>query len=78
MSCFYFNIYNDEVTLDEEGAELEDAAAAYQYAIKAARALAAHSALEGRLTASHYVEVVDEDRKRVATIRFDEAVEIRP
>lgn len=77
MSCFYFNIYNDDVTIDEEGAELKDAAAAYQYAVKSARALAAHSALEGRLTGSHYVEVMDEDRMRVATIRFDEAVEIR-
>jgi len=77
MPHYYFNIYNDDVTLDEEGADLADDQAARAYAVKAARSLAADTASKGHLTLDHRIEIVDADRKAVAAVRFGEAVEIR-
>ena len=78
MPLYYFNVRNDDITEDYEGAELPDADAARAHGIKAARSLAAHSVLKGWLTLSHHVEVLDADRNKVADISFEEAVEIRP
>ena len=76
MPLYYFNIYNDDVTLDEEGAELADEHAARAYAVKAVRALAAETALLGHLVGHHRVEYVDASQKPVGEVRFDEAVKI--
>ena len=77
MPLYYFNVYNDDTTLDYEGAELADEQAAQAYAITAARSLAADTVLRGHLTGSHRVEYVDADHKPLGVVRFDEAVEIR-
>ena len=78
MPRFYFNIYNDDVTMDEEGAELADEHAARAHAVKGARSLAAETVRHGHLTKSHRIEIVDEDQASVGVVRFDEAVEVRP
>ena len=78
MPLYYFNVYNDDVTLDDEGAELADAHAARAHAVKAARALASETVLHGHLTGSHRIDFVDRDQALVGTVRFDEAVEMRP
>ena len=78
MPHYYFNVYNDDVTLDPEGAELADEHAAQAYAVKEVRHLAAETVLHGHLTAHHRVEVVDENQKLLHTVRFDEGVQIRP
>jgi hypothetical protein len=77
VPLYYFNIYNDDVTLDDEGAELPDAEAAAAHGIREVRALAADTASRGHLTRSHRVEIVDHDRVLIDTIRFDDAVDIR-
>ena len=77
MPLYYFNLYNDEVTMDEEGVELADAAAARDHALIEARAMAADSVLHGHLTTSHRIDYTDEERRAVGSVRFDEAVEIR-
>lgn len=77
MPLYYFNIYNDDVTLDDEGADLADDQAARAHAIKAARSLAADTASKGHLTLDDRIEVEDADHKLVETVRFGEAVEIR-
>ena len=77
MPHYYFNIYNDDVTLDEEGADLADDHAAHAYGIKAARVLAADTASQGHLTVDHRIEIEDADHNPVATVTFGEAVEIR-
>lgn len=74
MPLYYFNIYNDDVTLDEEGAELADDHAARAYAVKAVRSLAAETTLHGHFVGYHRVEYVDADQKPVGQVRFDEAV----
>lgn len=78
MPLYYFNVYNDDTTLDEEGADLTDEHAARAYAVKAARSLAAETALHGHLIGHHRVEFVDKDQNPLGEVRFDEAVEIRP
>ena len=78
MPLYYFNIYNDDVTLDHEGAELADIHAAIAYAVKAARALAADTVSHGHLSAHHRIEIVDGDQTLLDIVRFDEAVDLRP
>ncbi len=78
MPLYYFQVFNDDITLDDEGAELADVEAAQAHAVKAARALAAETVLHGHLTGSHRIDIVDADRNPVGSVRFDEAVEIKP
>lgn len=78
MPMYYFNVYNDDTTLDEEGAELADEHAARAYAVKAVRSLAADTVRQGHLVGHHRVEFVDKDQNPVGEVRFDEAVEITP
>jgi hypothetical protein len=77
MPLYYFNVYNDDVTMDEEGAELADAHAARAYAVKEARVLAAETVQQGHLVGHHRIEIVDAEQNPVDEVRFDEAVEIR-
>jgi hypothetical protein len=78
MPVYYFNVYNDDTTMDDEGAELADEHAARAYAVKAARSLAADTVRQGHLVGHHRVEFVDSDQNPVGEVRFDEAVDIRP
>ena len=78
MPRYYFNIHNDDVTLDDEGAELADEHAARAHAVKAARGLAGETVRHGHFTHHHYIEIQDERHTTISSIRFDEAVEVRP
>ena len=77
MPLYYFNVYNDDITIDPEGAELADPHAARAYAVKAARGLAAETVLHGHLTGSHRIEIVDAHQKPVDTVHFGDAVDMR-
>jgi hypothetical protein len=77
MPLYYFDVYNDDVTLDDEGAELVDHEAAMARGVKEARMLAADTVSKGHLTRHHRIEVRNKQREGVGSIRFDEAVEIR-
>jgi hypothetical protein len=77
MPLYFFNIFNDDVTLDDEGAELIDASAARAHAIKAARSLAADTVSKGHIVGHHRIEVEDADHQLVDTVRFDDAVDMR-
>jgi len=63
--------------MDDEGVELVDNDAARAHGVKEARTMAADSVSKGHLTTSHRIEIVDESRNAVGTVRFDEAVDIR-
>lgn len=78
MSRFFFNIFNDQITIDEEGVELPDAEAAHQFAVTSVRQLVAERALEGSLHRHHRVEVQDAGRNVLFEVRFDEAVKMLP
>jgi len=60
MARFYFHLYNDIVSKDEEGRELPNVEAARHDAQEDARDMAAESVRDGQLNLSHYVEVADE------------------
>jgi hypothetical protein len=77
VPLFFFDVYNDDVTLDDEGVELLDGEAAMARAIKETRILAAETVRQGHLTCHHRLEVRDEQRRNIGSVRFDEAVEIR-
>lgn len=78
MPLYYFNIYNDDMTFDEEGAELADEHAARAHAVTAVRDLAADTVRHGHLVGHHRVEYVDKDQNPLGEVRFDEAVDIKP
>ena len=76
MPRYFFDIYNDEDTIDTEGLELADEAAAMARSVIEARELAAESVRQGHLVGSHRIEVRDADRQCIGAVRFDEAVTI--
>ncbi len=77
MPRYFFNVYNDDTTIDDEGMELSDPAAAKVCAIQEARVLAADTVLQGHLVGHHRIEILDEARAVIGSVRFDEAVEMR-
>ena len=76
MPRYYFDIYNDADTIDSEGLDLANDAAALARAMAEARELAAESVRQGHLVGSHRVEVRDANRSGIGAVRFDEAVAI--
>ena len=76
MPLYYFNIYNDDTTLDEEGFVLADEHAARAFAVKEVRELASETARHGHLVGHHRIEYVDADQNVLGEVRFDEAVKI--
>ena len=77
MPRYFFHLYDgDDVTEDLEGAELPDAEAARTEAARNARAIISQDALAGAVNMATRIEVEEEGRGRVATVRFAEAVRI--
>ncbi|TFI56497.1 hypothetical protein E2493_19920 [Sphingomonas parva] len=73
MARFYFHIFNDETTIDEEGQELPDLAAAREAAVEAARELVCESVKKGHLNLDHRIEITGEGNARLMTVTFREA-----
>lgn len=78
MARFFFHLYDDEVTLDPEGREFPNAAAAKEKAIRYAREIASEEVLHGHLGLNHRIEVTDANDAPVVTITFKDAVQIHP
>ena len=79
MARYYFNVYNDEITLDDEGAEFDNAEAALRRAADEARNFAAESVKSlGHLVLHHRVEVEDEGRNKIGVVYFRDVVAILP
>jgi len=76
MPRFYFHLFNDLEVFDDEGRELEDAAAAHRSAERDAREMAAESVRHGHLDLAHYVEVRGETGEVLFCVSFGEVVEI--
>lgn len=77
MRRYYFHLYNDETSVDEEGTELPNEAVALQKAADQARSMAAQSVLHGHLVLHHRIEVVDDKGAKVGTVHFGNVVEIQ-
>jgi hypothetical protein len=76
MPRFYFHLYNDEITLDEEGRDLPDAQAAREAAEEDARYMASESVRGGKLNLANYVEVTGTDGQPALRVAFGDVVEI--
>ena len=76
MPRFFFHIFNDEVTLDEEGLLLPSAAAAAREALRSARSLAASDVAAGRLNLTHRIDVLDETHAVIASVSFSDAIDL--
>ncbi|WP_408893678.1 DUF6894 family protein [Roseococcus sp. SYP-B2431] len=78
MTRFYFHVYDDEITMDSEGESFSSASLARSHAIEAIRCMAAANVSAGHLTGSHRIEISEAGVEGVQTVRFDEAITIRP
>ena len=76
MQRFFFHIYDDVASLDEEGEVLPDFAAARKEAIRGARSIAAEQVLKGRLNRSHWVDIADETGDVLGTVTFGDAIAV--
>lgn len=75
MPRFYFNLFNDATTIDEEGVELPDLAAAMAQARTGAAQLIAETITAGRrIDLDHRIEVEDEERRTLFVLPFRELV----
>ena len=76
MPRYFFHLYDDLVSIDEEGSELPDLAAARRTAVQNVRAIACQEVLEGHLNLQHRIEVEDESGRCVLVVPFQDAVEV--
>jgi hypothetical protein len=76
MPQFFFHLYNDIVTIDQEGREFASVAAARGAAEQDAREMAAYSVRQGQLNLAHYIEVTDGSGEAVVRVTFAEAVSV--
>lgn len=74
MPRYYFNIFDDALSIDRQGAYLANECAARAHAVRTVRRLSAELA-QDRPSAGHYfVEYVDAAQKKLGAVRFDEDV----
>ena len=74
---FFFHLFNDITSIDEEGVELPNAALAMQRAISIAREMAAESVKQGHLVLDHRLEVTGDAGQTVSVVYFRDIVDIK-
>ena len=73
MPRYFFHLFNNETTIDDEGHDLDDLAAARAIAIDSCRELVCESVRKGHLNLDHRIEITDDKNARVMTVTFREA-----
>ena len=77
MPRYFFHIYDHDITMDEDGRDLPDLAAARELALDSARDLVCESIHRGHLNLDHRIEVQDQQGETVIVLTFREAFTIR-
>ena len=77
MPRYYFHLFNDITSLDEEGVDLPNDAVAIQRAAENARAMAADSVSNGHLVLDHRIEVENDHGETIGTIKFRDVVAVK-
>ena len=77
MPRYFFHLYDDIITHDDEGVELPNEAAARLQALKGARDIISSQVRHGYLVRSHWIDVVDEQGQVVLQVTFGDAVEVK-
>jgi hypothetical protein len=74
---YYFDLHECGKQIpDEEGRELPNSAAARDVALMEARTIMAAEVQEGRLCLACHIDVLDQDRRPVLKLPFEQALEI--
>lgn len=77
MPLFYFHLHEcGSVTLDDEGREFPDLAAAEEVATRDARSIMCGEVQEGRLCLACYIIIEDESRVEVRRVMFRDVLTI--
>ena len=77
MPRFYFHVFNDKTSLDDEGQDLPDLEAARAHAVAGARSLMSDELKDGRLVLSHHIAIENEQGELLLDVTFSDAVEVR-
>ena len=77
MPLYFFNIYDDIVTVDDEGLELPNVEAARLHAVAGARDLIATQVRHGYMIRSHWIDVADRQGQILFSVKFADAVDIK-
>jgi hypothetical protein len=74
---FYLNVFNRTASAeDEEGVDLPDLEAARLNAIEGIRSIIASEAKTGKIDFHGRVEILGDDRRLIAVVRYRDAVEV--
>jgi hypothetical protein len=77
MTQYFFHLHNGhDILLDAEGIELSDIEAVTAQALKEARSLISHDALDGRINLKQHIEVEAPVGTVVHRLKFTDAVKI--
>jgi hypothetical protein len=76
VPLYFFHLYNDIVSMDEEGVDLPDLEAARANGIREAREMMLETVAEGRINLSHRIDIADESGAVVDSVAFGEAVTV--
>jgi hypothetical protein len=76
MPHYFFHLYNDIISMDDEGVELPDLEAAHANGIREAREMMLKTVVEGRINLTHRIDIADETGTVVDSVTFAEAVTV--
>ena len=77
MALYFFHLRDGiDILLDPEGRELTGPDGIAEAALKEARSIISHDAMIGRIILNQHIDIEDEFRNVVHTLRFADAVEI--
>ena len=74
MPRYFFHLYDDVICKDDEGLELADEDAALGEAKRSAKQIACAQVLDGHLNLKHRIEVEDDARQLIGTVRFEDVI----
>ena len=77
MPRYYFHVFNDEVSMDEEGTLLPDLDAARETAMDGCRDLVCESVQKGHLNLDHRIDIADGKGEVVMKVTFRDAFTIQ-
>jgi hypothetical protein len=77
VARYYFNLYDDLVSIDDEGKEFPDLDAARGNALREAREMACAQVVAGHVNFRHRIEIADEAGEVLETVHFGDAVQVQ-
>lgn len=78
MQRFFFHVFDEDTTLDEQGQMAADVAVARGVALASARELICEQVRSGHLNLQNYIMVTNEFGQEVFRVSYAEAVALHP